>query len=87
MQIADNEKPETRSETNIVDLSKLTVEELLEEVTKRMHDSPDTQLKRKLSDIVQRKSLPAKRRGFTQKAKIGGQVIFLRTGEYNDGTH
>ena len=43
-------------------------------------------LKRKLSDIVQRKSLPAKRRGFTQKAKIGGQVIFLRTGEYNDNT-
>ncbi|HEX8609085.1 MAG TPA: vitamin B12-dependent ribonucleotide reductase, partial [Pedobacter sp.] len=73
-------------ESNIVDLSKLTVEELLNEVTKRMHDSPDTQLKRKLSDIVQRKSLPAKRRGFTQKAKIGGQVIFLRTGEYNDNT-
>ncbi len=73
-------------ESNIVDLSKLTVEELLEEVTKRMHDSPDTQLKRKLSDIVQRKSLPAKRRGFTQKAKVGGQVIFLRTGEYNDDT-
>ena len=72
--------------SNIVDLSKLTVEELLEEVNKRMHDSPDTQLKRKLSDIVQRKSLPAKRRGFTQKAKIGGQVIFLRTGEYNDDT-
>ncbi|MEJ7682074.1 MAG: hypothetical protein WKG06_30330 [Segetibacter sp.] len=30
--------------------------------------------------------MPAKRRGFTQKAKIGGQVIFLRTGEYNDNT-
>jgi ribonucleoside-diphosphate reductase alpha chain len=62
------------------------VEELLEEVTKRMHASTDTQLKRKLSDIVQRKSLPGKRRGFTQKAKIGGQVIFLRTGEYSDNT-
>jgi ribonucleoside-diphosphate reductase alpha chain len=73
-------------ETNIVDLSKLTVEELLEEVTKRMHASPDTKLKRKLSDIVQRKTLPAKRRGFTQKAKINGQVIFLRTGEFQDNT-
>jgi ribonucleoside-diphosphate reductase alpha chain len=30
--------------------------------------------------------LPAKRRGFTQKAKINGQALFLRTGEYNDGT-
>ncbi len=74
------------TESNIVDLSDLTVEELLEEVTKRMQASPDTQLKRKLSEIVQRKSLPGKRRGFTQKAKIGGQVIFLRTGEYSDNT-
>ena len=76
----------TTADSNIVDMSKLTVEELLEEVTKRMHDSPDTQLKRQLSKIVERKKLPAKRRGFTQKAKVGGQVIFLRTGEFNDGT-
>ncbi|SJZ37971.1 vitamin B12-dependent ribonucleotide reductase [Sediminibacterium ginsengisoli] len=73
-------------ESNIVDLGKLTVEELLEEVQKRMHASTDTQLKRALSKIVERKSLPAKRRGFTQKARIGGQVLFLRTGEYGDGT-
>jgi ribonucleoside-diphosphate reductase alpha chain len=74
------------AESNIVDLSKLTVDELLQEVTKRMADSPDTQLMRQLSRIVERKSLPGKRRGFTQKAKVGGQVIFLHTGEYNDGT-
>jgi ribonucleoside-diphosphate reductase alpha chain len=48
--------------------------------------SKDTKLKRELSRIVERKSLPAKRRGYTQKAKINGQVLFLRTGEYNDGT-
>jgi ribonucleoside-diphosphate reductase alpha chain len=80
------EAPQQVAESNIVDLSKLTVEELLEEVTKRMAASTDTKLKRKLSDIVQRKSLPAKRRGFTQKARVGGQVIFLRTGEFNDNT-
>ena len=51
-----------------------------------MHASPDTKLKRKLSDIVQTKTLPAKRRGFTQKAKINGQVLFLRTGEFSDNT-
>jgi len=72
--------------SNIVDLSKLTVDELLEEVQKRMAASTDTKLKRQLSRIVEKKSLPSKRRGFTQKAKIGGQVIFLRTGEYADGT-
>jgi ribonucleoside-diphosphate reductase alpha chain len=71
---------------HIVDLSKLTVEELLEEVTKRMQAAPDTSLKRQLARIVERRTLPAKRRGFTQKAKVGGQVIFLRTGEYGDGT-
>lgn len=73
-------------ESNIVDLGKLTIEELLEEVTKRMQASPDTQLKRKLAQIVERRTLPAKRRGFTQKAKINGSAIFLRTGEYTDGT-
>jgi len=73
-------------ESNIVDLGKLTVEELLEEVQKRVQSSPDTKLKRKLASIVERRSLPAKRRGFTQKAKINGQAIFLRTGEYGDGT-
>ncbi|RYZ50324.1 MAG: vitamin B12-dependent ribonucleotide reductase, partial [Chitinophagaceae bacterium] len=70
----------------IVDMGKLTIDELLEEVTKRVQSSPDTQLKRKLASIVERRSLPAKRRGFTQKAKINGQTIFLRTGEYGDGT-
>jgi ribonucleoside-diphosphate reductase alpha chain len=73
-------------ESNIVDLTKLSVEDLLDEVNRRMTASSDTKLKRQLSKIVERKSLPAKRRGFTQKAKINGQVIFLRTGEYSDST-
>lgn len=82
----NNEQRATENDSNIVDLGKLTVEELLEEVQKRVQSSPDTKLKRKLASIVERRSLPAKRRGFTQKAKINGQAIFLRTGEYGDGT-
>ncbi|MDQ6609559.1 MAG: vitamin B12-dependent ribonucleotide reductase, partial [Bacteroidota bacterium] len=74
------------SESTIVDMAKLTIDELLEEVQKRVQASPDTQLKRKLASIVERRALPAKRRGFTQKAKINGQTIFLRTGEYADQT-
>jgi ribonucleoside-diphosphate reductase alpha chain len=82
-----NQQPDAvTGESNIVDLSKLTVEELFEEVQKRVQSHPDTKLKRKLASIVERRSLPAKRRGFTQKAKINGQAIFLRTGEYSDGT-
>ena len=73
-------------ETRIVDMSTLTVEDLLEEVNKRVQNSADTSLKRQLAMIVERRALPAKRRGFTQKAKINGQALFLRTGEYNDGT-
>jgi ribonucleoside-diphosphate reductase alpha chain len=30
--------------------------------------------------------LPKKRRGFTQEARVGGHKIYLRTGEYEDGT-
>jgi len=81
-----SEMPETAEESNIVDLGKLTVQELLEEVQKRVQASPDTKLKRQLATIVERRTLPAKRRGFTQKAKINGQALFLRTGEYSDGT-
>jgi ribonucleoside-diphosphate reductase alpha chain len=67
-------------------MSKLTVTELLDEVNRRVQASPDTQLKRMLSRIVERKQLPAKRRGYTIKGKVGGQALFLRTGEYGDGT-
>jgi ribonucleoside-diphosphate reductase alpha chain len=34
----------------------------------------------------QRFLLPARRRGFNQEARIGGHKVFLRTGEYDDGT-
>jgi ribonucleoside-diphosphate reductase alpha chain len=78
--------PQPAMEPHIVDMSKLTVQELLIEVQKRVQASPDTKLKRELATIVERRTLPAKRRGFTQKAKINGQVIFLRTGEYSDGS-
>jgi ribonucleoside-diphosphate reductase alpha chain len=77
---------DTASNSNIVDMAKLTIDELLVEVQKRVQASPDTKLKRALATIVERRTLPAKRRGFTQKAKINGQALFLRTGEYADGT-
>lgn len=33
-----------------------------------------------------RRELPARRRGYTQKASVGGHRLYLRTGEYADGT-
>ncbi|WP_336515315.1 vitamin B12-dependent ribonucleotide reductase [Pollutibacter soli] len=84
--VKEEEPAKDATPSPLIDVSKLTVEEMLEELQKRMQASPDTKLKRQLSRIVERKTLPAKRRGFTQKAKVNGQAIFLRTGEYTDGT-
>ncbi|MBI2342053.1 MAG: vitamin B12-dependent ribonucleotide reductase, partial [Deltaproteobacteria bacterium] len=36
--------------------------------------------------ILRRRRLPKKRSGFTQEARVGGQKIYLRTGEYEDGS-
>ncbi len=63
-----------------------TSEEVLEAARSIIMQSTDTIFKRQLSRVVERKKLPAKRDGFTQKSKIGGQTIFVRTGEYEDGT-
>ncbi|MGN6542909.1 MAG: TSCPD domain-containing protein, partial [Ginsengibacter sp.] len=82
--VADIE--EQQHETALVNMGQLTIDDLLEEVNKRVQNSEDTSLKRQLAMIVERRTLPAKRRGFTQKAKINGQALFLRTGEYSDGT-
>lgn len=35
---------------------------------------------------VERHKLPPRRGGYTQKASVGGRKIYLRTGEYADGT-
>jgi ribonucleoside-diphosphate reductase alpha chain len=88
---SDKKKKEGATESTdvpsqMIDLSQLTVDELFDEVNRRVQESPDTQLKRQLSRIVERKQLPAKRHGYTFKAKVGGQPLFVRTGEYNDGT-
>ena len=36
--------------------------------------------------LARRRRLPDRRRGYTQKAVIGGHKVFLRTGEYEDGS-
>lgn len=36
--------------------------------------------------MAERKKLPDRRAGYTQKMKMGGQTIYMRTGEYPDGT-
>ncbi len=67
-------------------VKELSEEEVLEAARKLIMLSKDTSFKRQLSSIVHRKRLPDKREGFTQKAKVGGHTVFVRTGEYDDAT-
>jgi len=58
--------------------------------TKAAMTAKDAQLVRDILDKKvllrgQQLKLPARRKGYTQKAAIGGQKLFLRTGEYADG--
>ncbi|MDP9047878.1 MAG: vitamin B12-dependent ribonucleotide reductase, partial [Bacteroidota bacterium] len=77
---------EVLGEAANVKLSDLTSEQVIEAAIAIMEKSKDTNFMRQLSRVVQKKSLPFKRRGYTQKASIDGQVIYVRTGEYEDGT-
>ncbi|MFT5481154.1 MAG: ribonucleoside-diphosphate reductase alpha chain, partial [Bacteroidia bacterium] len=66
-------------------LDQITPDMVLDAAKKIIDESNDTIFQMQLSNIVERKKLPNKRGGFTQKAKVGGQTLFIRTGEYNDG--
>jgi ribonucleoside-diphosphate reductase alpha chain len=77
---------EVLGEAANVKLSDLTPEQVLEAAMAIIEKSQDTGFMRQLSRVIQKKSLPYKRRGYTQKASIDGQTVFVRTGEYEDGT-
>ncbi|MCK6458274.1 MAG: vitamin B12-dependent ribonucleotide reductase [Planctomycetes bacterium] len=36
--------------------------------------------------LAKRRRMPQRRKGYTQKAVVGGHKVYLRTGEYGDGT-
>lgn len=42
--------------------------------------------KAEVSHSLQRRRLPKKRSGITVEARVGGQKVYLRTGEYGDGS-
>jgi ribonucleoside-diphosphate reductase alpha chain len=61
-------------------------DEILAAAKRILANATNTDFKRKVAQVLERNRLPAKRRGWTQKAKIAGHTVFLRTGEYADGT-
>ncbi len=76
-------KTEDAEEETTKNLRDLPQEELVEIIKQRLKKEPE--LWAKIRSLLGRRELPAKRTGFTQKAKVGGQTIFVRTGEYPDG--
>ncbi|UII26368.1 vitamin B12-dependent ribonucleotide reductase [Fulvivirga maritima] len=61
-------------------------EAVLEAARTILSDSNNASFRQKLTHMVERRKLPDRRNGFTQKAKIDGHTVYIRTGEYDDGS-
>ena len=69
----------------------LDSEELEEEVAEapaaaRAEIVAERVIERIVERVVERSRLPERRKGYTQKAIVGGHKVYLRTGEYEDGS-
>ncbi|MEM0899144.1 MAG: vitamin B12-dependent ribonucleotide reductase [Pseudomonadota bacterium] len=69
------------------DVDNDNVEELIEApAAARAVQVTEKIVERVIEKVVrEQEKLPGRRKGYTQKAKIGGHTVFLRTGEYDDG--
>jgi len=58
-----------------------------EEETEVHEEKPvEMRIAEKAAILATRKRLPARRDGFTQEARLGGHKLYLRTGQYKDGS-
>lgn len=74
----EEEKPEKADE-------KYNAEQVLKAAQAILSESANEVFRQELSRMVERRKLPDKRNGFTQKAKIDGHTVYIRTGEYENG--
>ncbi|HEX2580785.1 MAG TPA: vitamin B12-dependent ribonucleotide reductase [Dongiaceae bacterium] len=68
----DEEEADTLSDQNPAARAPIIAERIVERIVERVVASG-------------RKRLPERRKGYTQKAIVGGHKVYLRTGEYEDG--
>ncbi len=54
--------------------------------TKKTEAAEAPEVTESVRPVLKRKKLPSRRAGITQEARVGGQKIYLRTGEYEDGS-
>jgi ribonucleoside-diphosphate reductase alpha chain len=73
-------------------LNTKTLDEEDEEDLQNMLSAQQTQTTKIIERIVEkivykaeRRKLPERRKGYTQKATVGGHKVYIRTGEYSDG--
>ncbi|MGQ9863107.1 MAG: vitamin B12-dependent ribonucleotide reductase [Bacteroidia bacterium] len=66
--------------------AQLSLDQLVQAVEMVLAQAPESELKNRLRRLVNKRPLPARRQGITHKARINGQSIFIRTGEYEDGS-
>jgi ribonucleoside-diphosphate reductase alpha chain len=74
----DDEEAEDKAaelyERSPADRVPIVAERIVERIIERVVTKPE------------RRVLPHRRKGYTQKARVGGHKIYLRTGEYEDGS-
>ncbi|MBC5994511.1 vitamin B12-dependent ribonucleotide reductase [Pontibacter cellulosilyticus] len=73
-------------EENEVQLNNPTAEQILQAAKAILSEENNHTFRQQLTAMVERRKLPDKRNGFTQKAKIDGHTVYIRTGEYADGS-
>ncbi len=76
------EKKEEPKNLAEADLSEIKAQDLEKIIAKAMARADEL----RITPQPKRRALPKKRGGFTVEAKVGGHKVYLRTGEYEDGT-
>ncbi|HEU0215467.1 MAG TPA: vitamin B12-dependent ribonucleotide reductase, partial [Stellaceae bacterium] len=74
--LGDDEEAEELFELSPVARASIVAERIVERVVERVVER----------HRGERRQLPNRRKGYTQKASVGGHKIYLRTGEYEDGS-
>lgn len=89
----DEEEIEELSELPVAEKVVVAASKIVEKIAKITSDIQDPlcDLDTQHSELLKntqsmRKKLPNRRGGYTQKAVVGGHKIYLRTGEYSDGS-
>ena len=75
--ISDEDEEEDTIETLVAQPSAARVTTMAEKVVEKVIE--------RVEHIRERERMPDRRKGYTQKATVGGHKVYLRTGEYDDG--